>query len=117
MATASLSISVVTLAELRAGHAKARWGVQRRGQVEQWLRQFPWLSVDEPVADAWAALRDATRRAGRTCSTNDLWIAATGFVRRTPVVTCDRGFLALRSLGVDVICLPRRATTAAAGND
>jgi predicted nucleic acid-binding protein len=105
---AELSISVVTVAELRAGHLKARWGLRRRGQAERWLRRFPYVSVDRSVADAWAALKEASRRQGRSCSENDLWIAATGYARRAPVVTCDRDFLALRTVGVEVIYLPRR---------
>jgi len=109
---ADLSISVVSIAELRAGHAKAGWGVRRRSQVERWLHQFARFSVDEPVARVWAELRDATRRAGRPCSENDLWIAATGHIRRAPIVTCDRDFIALRQLGVEVVYLPRRRDAA-----
>ena len=115
IAGADLSISVVTVAELQAGHLKARWGERRRSQAERWLRQFAHCSVDRPVADAWATLKDATRRRGRACSENDLWIAATGYAQKAPVVTCDRDFLALRTLGVEVIYVPRRPVAAAMG--
>jgi predicted nucleic acid-binding protein len=107
---AKLSISVVTVAELRAGHLKARWGARRRSQAERWLGRFAHLSVDPPVANAWAVLKDASRRNGRNCSENDLWIAATGYARGIPVVTCDRDFLVLRALGVKVVYVPRRRT-------
>lgn len=107
IATAKLSISVVTVAELRAGHLKARWGPRRRGQAERRLRRFPHVSVDPSVADAWAVLKEASRRSGRKCSDNDLWIAATGYARCAPVVTCDRDFLTLRAAGVEVIYVPR----------
>lgn len=107
IASGTLSISVVTVAELRAGHLKARWGTRRRLEVERWLRQFEHCVVDRSIADAWSALKDATRRRGHVCGDNDLWIAATGLARGVPVLTCDRDFLTMRGAGVDVIHLPR----------
>ena len=104
---ATLSISVVTVAELRAGHLKARWGARRRLDHERWLRQFEQCGVDRSIAEAWAILKDTTRRNGRVCGDNDLWIAATGFARGVPVLTCDRDFLTMRRAGLDVIHLPR----------
>lgn len=103
---AVVAISVVTIAEERVGHRLARWGERRREQAELWLRQFVHLPVNRPVAEAWARLKASGHRSGRTFSANDLWIAATGFVRGVPVVTCDRDFLEMRSLGVTVIYLP-----------
>jgi predicted nucleic acid-binding protein len=113
----ALSVSVVTVAELRAGHLKARWGMRRRLEAEQGLRQFKQRAVDRSVAEAWAVLKEATRRSGRACSDNDLWIAATGFARGMPVLTCDRDFRALRAAGVKVVYLPRRPGAAASAPD
>jgi predicted nucleic acid-binding protein len=107
IATAALSVSVVTVAELRAGHLKANWGERRRMHADRWLCRFAQIAVDRPVADAWAVLKDATRRRGWACSENDLWIAATGWARGVPVVTCDRDFLCLPALGVEVVYCPR----------
>lgn len=112
---ATLSISVVTVAELRAGHLKARWGARRRLDAEQWLGQFEQCGVDRSIAEAWAILKDTTRRNGRVCGDNDLWIAATGFVRGVPVLTCDRDFLRMCGAGVDVIHLPRHPEPSGAG--
>jgi predicted nucleic acid-binding protein len=111
---AKLSISVVTVAELRAGHLKARWGVRRRLAAEQWLRQFEQCAVDRSIAEAWAILKDTTRRNGRVCGDNDLWIAATGVARGVPVLTCDRDFLMMRRAGLDVIHLPRHPKSSGA---
>ncbi|HKG03524.1 MAG TPA: PIN domain-containing protein [Conexibacter sp.] len=104
---ATLSISVVTVAELRAGHLNARWGARRRLDHERWLRQFEQCGVDRSIAEAWAILKDITGRSGRACGDNDLWIAATGVARGVPVLTCDRDFLTMRRAGLDVIHLPR----------
>jgi predicted nucleic acid-binding protein len=112
IAAATLSISVVTVAELRAGHLNARWGPRRRRDEEIWLRQFELHGVDRSTAEAWAELKDATRRQGRTSSDNDLWIAATGLASGAPVLTCDADFLPMRSTGLEVIYLPRHARRA-----
>ena len=103
---AVIAISVVTVAEERLGHWLARWGERRRADAERWLRQFMQLPVNRPVAEAWARLKAGGHGIGRVFSANDLWIAATGFVRGAPIVTCDRDFLAMRELGVAVIYLP-----------
>lgn len=105
---ATLSISVVTVAEMHAGQLHARWGRRRRMDEERWLCQFELHGVDRSIAEAWAVLKDATRRRGCTISDNDLWIAATGLASRAPVVTCDADFLPMRCVGLDVIYLPQR---------
>jgi hypothetical protein len=47
------------------------------------------LTVDEPVADAWALLVSRLRAAGRKAPLNDSWIAATAIAHRIPIVTQD----------------------------
>jgi predicted nucleic acid-binding protein len=108
----ALAISVVTVAEVRFGAWLAQWGSRRRTQSERWLMQFLQVPVSQPVADAWAALKVAARKRGRSFSVNDLWIAATGYATRTPVVTCDRDFLQMRDLGVGVVYLAPRTQPA-----
>jgi predicted nucleic acid-binding protein len=110
---AVIAISVVTLAEERCGHWLARWGERRRAQADRWLLQFMQLPVNGPVADAWARLKAAGQYAGRSFGANDLWIAATGYAREAPIVTCDRDFLHMRELGVEVIYLPSRPDSVA----
>lgn len=103
---AVLAISVVTIAEERFGHRVARWGERRRAYAESWLSQFMQLPVTRRVAEAWAWLKTAGLRRGRPFAANDLWIAATGYARGVPIVTCDKDFLGMRDLGVVVIYLP-----------
>jgi predicted nucleic acid-binding protein len=105
---AVIAISVITVAEERLGHWLARWGERRCAQAEHWLAQFVHLPVNRPVAEAWARLKAGGHRIGRAFSANDLWIAATGFVRGVPIVTCDQDFLGMRALGVIVVYLPVR---------
>jgi predicted nucleic acid-binding protein len=105
---AAVAISIVTLAEARFGHELARWGQRRRRNAELWLGQFTRIPVDEGVAEAWVRLKASARRNGLAFGTNDLWIAATALFRCVPIITCDRDFLPMRDLGVEVIYLPRR---------
>ncbi len=43
---ATVAISVVTIAELRFGHARARWGARRRREAERFLNTLVQFPVD-----------------------------------------------------------------------
>lgn len=88
------AVSVITIAELR-------WGVLMAGDDETRSRrldtlasasQLEPLAVDEPVAAAWALLRQRLKAAGTRMEVNDSWIAATAIAHGWPVVTQDEGF-------------------------
>jgi predicted nucleic acid-binding protein len=85
-----LAISIVTLAEIRAGYLKAGWGARRVTWVERRLAKYLPLLIDDPHLNEWARLSSAARRRGVALSDNDLWIAATASVRSHVLVTCDR---------------------------
>ncbi len=98
-----LSVSVITIGELRAG-------VLAAGDLDQRDRRLATLSsamaldpvpVDGPVAEAWARLRIALRDAGRRMPVNDSWIAATAIALGVPVVTQDDDYDG--APGLDVI--------------
>jgi predicted nucleic acid-binding protein len=85
-----LAISIVTLAEVRAGYLKAGWGARRVTWAERRLAKYLPLLIDDPHLNEWARLSTAARRSGVALSDNDLWIAATASVRSSVLVTCDR---------------------------
>jgi len=97
-----LAVSVVTLAELRAGVLAASDPAVRAQRLRTLERvsAFAALDVDDAVASEWAALRVALRDAGRRIGVNDLWIAAVARVHRLPVVTQDDDFDVLAELGL-----------------
>jgi predicted nucleic acid-binding protein len=107
VSSATVAISSVTFGEMRYGQRVSRWGERRVRDAERWLRTFVQLPVDADVAETWAQLKTTGQRRGRSFGANDLWIAATGCSHRAPIVTCDRDFLPMRELGVQVIYLPR----------
>lgn len=90
----SSAVSIITIAELR-------WGVLMASDDETRSRRLDTLAsasrleplpIDEPVAAAWALLRQRLKAAGARMELNDSWIAATAIAHGWPVVTQDDGF-------------------------
>jgi len=89
-----VAISVVTVAELKAGvlaAADTATRAQRMATVDL-ARSLPCLPIDEYVADAWVGLRVAVAEGGRRVNINDLWIAATAIRHGLAVATQDGDF-------------------------
>lgn len=98
----SVSISVVTVAELRLGVLTAT-SLEARARRMATLRlaeSLEPLPVDDKVADAWAALVAGLRAAGRRAPVNDSWIAATAIARGIPVATQDDDYNGMPGLSV-----------------
>jgi predicted nucleic acid-binding protein len=96
------TVSVVTVAELRAGVLEARTSrarVPRLTTLERALSLTP-LPVDDNVAEAWAQLRSTLRERGRRMPVNDSWIAATAMAHQLPVVTQDDDYDGVPALHV-----------------
>jgi predicted nucleic acid-binding protein len=89
---AILSISVITLAEVRDGHIHANWGPARRTAAEQLMAAYLWVPLDMAVVNECARLRAACRASGVAVPDNDLWIAATANTRGWPLASCDKHF-------------------------
>ncbi len=99
----TLAVSIVTIAELRAGVLVAADLVtrdRRLATLQQALDLDP-VPVDDEVARAWARLRVALRDSGRRMKVNDAWIAATAIALDIPVVSQDGDYENLP--GLDVI--------------
>lgn len=89
-----ISVSVVTVGELRLGVLAAADGPTRARRLETLTlaESLEPLPVDRDVASAWAALRLALRDAGRRMPMNDSWIAATALTYEMPVVSHDADY-------------------------
>lgn len=97
-----LSVSVITIGELRAGVLAAADLVTRDRRLATLLDalELDPLPVDRPVAEAWARLRLVLRDAGLRMPVNDSWIAATAMSLGVPVVTQDDDYVELPGLSV-----------------
>lgn len=101
-----LAVSVITIAELRAGVLVASDVDSRDRRLEtlavaQALAPLP---VDDSVGAAWARLRVLLLAAGRRMPVNDSWIAATALAVGVPVLTQDHDFdVAVEAAGLSVL--------------
>jgi predicted nucleic acid-binding protein len=97
-----LSVSVITIGELRAGVLVADDLETRDRRLDTLTRALALdpVPVDERVAEAWARLRVALAQAGLRMPVNDSWIAATAMSLGVPVVTQDDDYVDLPVLSV-----------------
>ena len=97
-----LAVSVVTVAELRAGVLAATDPIIRERRLDTLTAALTLepIPIDLAVANAWARLRLSLRVAGRRMPLNDSWIAATAMALDVPVVTQDDDFPPLPDLTV-----------------
>lgn len=87
--TATLALSVFSLAEIRAGRLHANWPQGRADRQEARLAAFLLIPLDENILNEFAKLY-AWSLKGHTINHNDLWIAATALARDMPLVSCDK---------------------------
>jgi len=100
------AVSIVTVAELRAGVLAAPdiESRDRRMTTLEGVAGAAILPVEARVARAWAAMRAYLVASGRRVGANDLWIAATAAAHGMPVLTQDGDFDALSGVeGLTVI--------------
>jgi predicted nucleic acid-binding protein len=99
---ASVSISVITVAELRLGvlTAVSLDARARRMATLRLVESLEPLPVDDRVGDAWAELVAGLRAAGRRAPVNDSWIAATAIARGIPLATRDDDYDGMPGLAV-----------------
>lgn len=98
----ALAVSVITVAELRAGvlaAADLATRDRRLATLQQALDLDP-LPIDDEVAQAWARLRIELRDSGRRMKVNDAWIAATALAEDLPLVSQDSDYEGIPRLEV-----------------
>ncbi|MFA5889554.1 MAG: type II toxin-antitoxin system VapC family toxin [Actinomycetota bacterium] len=97
-----ISVSVITIGELRAG-VLAATDVETRDRRLATLTQALALDptpIDGMVAESWAKLRVQLRESGQRMPVNDSWIAATALALGVPIVTQDDDYVRIPHLEV-----------------
>lgn len=82
-----LSITFVTVAELRHWVHTRPMSRQRLADLTAWKSGVAKLPGDEDTAEIWGQLSAAARFRGRPRPQNDMWIAASCISRRLPLAT------------------------------
>lgn len=90
-----LRVSVVTIAELRAGVLVSDDPAVRSRRLVTYERalRFEPIPISSAIAETWAHLRVALLTARRRMRVNDSWIAATAMSLEIPVVTQDADYV------------------------
>ena len=99
----SVSVSVVTLAELELGVLVARDAdarAQRLATLTRVREETAGVPADERVASAYARLAAGELTAGRQPRIHDTWIAATALVHGAEVWTQDDDFSSFAAVDV-----------------
>lgn len=96
---------VITLGELRIGFLLGGRWKENVAQLEAFLANpvVEVLPVDPSVAELYAELTVAQRKAGRPVPANDLWIAATAIRHGATVLTYDAHFGSIERVGALVL--------------
>ena len=95
-----LAVSIITVAELRAGvlvAADVQTRDRRLATLTEALALDP-VPVDDSVARTWARLRVDLRDNGLSMRVNDSWIAATAMALGVPLVTQDVDYRSVPNL-------------------
>jgi len=82
-----LSISFMTLAELYRWAYERNWGEKRREELQFHLRNYVLIPFEKDLCALWARIVAESRKAGRSVSHSDAWIAASALRYEAPLVT------------------------------
>ncbi len=97
----SVSISVITEAELRFGLARRPDAKNLRFAVEELLLRVDVLPWDSAAAMRYADIRAEIERAGTPMGNMDLMIAAQALSASATLVTSDRSFHRIKRLKIE----------------
>lgn len=94
----SVALPVIVLGEYRFGIAQSRF----RDDYETWLSEMITacrvLEIVDSTTAHYASIRSELKRAGSPLPSNDVWIAALCREYRSPLLSDDRHFDAVRGL-------------------
>jgi tRNA(fMet)-specific endonuclease VapC len=106
-------ISIVSKGEILSLGMQFGWGTAKMASLEQLLRRFPFVDINQQQIieryadiDAYSQAKHPTRKASmspRNMGKNDLWIAATASVLNATLLTTDHHFDHLNGVFLEVL--------------
>jgi len=100
-ATGHVCISALTEAELRYGLARKAPGKAKQAAIESYLAKFHVLPWSADAAKAYARLRVANEKTGKTLSLVDLLIAAHAVAEGAVLITNDAQLAEMKGVEVE----------------
>ena len=107
-----LIISIVSVGEMRALSLKNQWGEKKKLALEEYLKGFIIISIDNDEIVNTYALIDAfsqnkipnkpLKTTARNMGKNDIWIAATAALTNSQLLTTDKDFTHLDNSFIDL---------------
>jgi len=95
-----ISVPVIVVGELQYGAQKSSKTKSNLELFENFLSNFPIISVDEKIAVKYGEIKEQLRKIGMNIPENDIWIAATAKSRKCRLLTYDAHFNSVDDLEV-----------------
>jgi len=83
-------ITLLTVAELRAGVERGDWGPRKRAKLHKFLNRFFLVECTTEIAEVCGGILGQCIKVGRAMTLPDAWAAATAMCFDVPLVTHDR---------------------------
>jgi tRNA(fMet)-specific endonuclease VapC len=83
-------IAAQSVAELRFGALRVRWGERRTARLEALIKACPVVYPNDAICTRWARVRANAEWIGRQLGASDAWIAATALELGIPLVTHNK---------------------------
>jgi tRNA(fMet)-specific endonuclease VapC len=101
-ATDGIGISVITQGEIAFGRSKKQLGAAKAARIDYFLAQSSIVTLNDDVAEHYAAVRYALEHSGQPIGPNDTWIAAHALSLGATLVTNNlREFKRVKGLKVE----------------
>lgn len=86
----TILVAAQTVAEMRFGAYRAKWGERRRKSLEETLADYTVAYPNDAICTFWARSLYSGYELGRPLDESDAWIAATALAFGIPLVTHNR---------------------------
>jgi predicted nucleic acid-binding protein len=89
MAGSCAGMTLMAVAEFRAGVVQKNWGPRRIASLDAFLQRYMLIETNSEIANVSGGIRACCARVGRALSWPDAWAAATALWLDVPLVTHD----------------------------
>ncbi|TAD96381.1 MAG: PIN domain-containing protein [Bacteroidetes bacterium] len=110
----NILISVVSVGELYSLADQFGWGQAKLNRIQEVISKTKIVAISEEMIDAYRAIDTYSQNAHKTLrmpagmsarnmGKNDIWIAATAYTTKSRLFTCDKDFLHLETVFLEMV--------------